>query len=54
MINECKECVFFWKEEDEIRPSCHFESRGWFDIPPCEEDDPEEPEDYSEYEEYEE
>ena len=34
----CDECNWFWKEDDEKYPSCHFEARCPGDIPPCEED----------------
>ena len=41
----CKDCVFCWKDEDEKYPSCKFEVRTAWDIPPCEyEDDYEEEE----------
>ena len=41
----CKDCVFCWKNEDEDYPSCKFEVRTVWDIPPCEyEDDYEEEE----------
>lgn len=32
----CKDCVFCWKDEDEDYPSCKFEVRTVWDIPPCE------------------
>lgn len=39
----CKDCVFCWRGEDEKYPSCKFEVRTAWDIPPCEyEDDYEE------------
>ena len=40
----CKDCVFCWRGEDEKYPSCKFEARTVWDIPPCE---------YEEHEEYE-
>ena len=41
----CKDCVFCRKDEDEKYPSCKFEVRTAWDIPPCEyEDDYEEEE----------
>ena len=35
----CKDCVFCWKDEDEKYPSCKFEVRTVWDIPPCEYED---------------
>ena len=35
----CKDCVFCWKDEDEDYPSCKFEVRTAWDIPPCEYED---------------
>jgi hypothetical protein len=32
----CKECAYFWKDEDERYPSCHYRSLGPFDPIPCE------------------
>ena len=32
----CKECPYFWKDEDERYPSCHYRSLGAFDPAPCE------------------
>ena len=38
---DCKNCPYYYKEDDEPRPVCHFvELRGepsWLDVPPCEE-----------------
>ena len=34
----CKDCPYFWKEEDESYPSCKWTIRCPGDIPPCEED----------------
>lgn len=35
---KCSDCCYFWKEEDENYPSCHWESRAPSDAPPCEEE----------------
>lgn len=35
----CKDCPYFWKEEDESYPSCKWTIRCPDDIPPCEEDE---------------
>lgn len=35
----CKDCPYFWKEEDESYPSCKWTIRCHGDIPPCEEDE---------------
>lgn len=32
----CSDCCYFWKDEDEEYPSCHWESRAPGDVPPCE------------------
>ena len=48
MSMNCVYCCYFWKEEDEDRPQCHWVSRCPDDFPPCEED-----EDYEEDEYYE-
>lgn len=44
----CKECCYWWKNEDEAYPGCKFEARCPGDLPPCEQDDYDEP-DYDEY-----
>lgn len=39
---ECKDCSYYWKDEDDNYPRCHFQAMhgdpSWLDIPPCEED----------------
>ena len=39
---ECKDCNYYWKDEDDKFPRCHFQAMhgdpSWLDIPPCEED----------------
>lgn len=46
----CKDCCFFWEDDDEKYPRCHFEERTCWDIPPCEYED--EYNDSTEYAEY--
>ncbi len=37
----CKDCPYFWREDDEDYPVCHYVSLGSWDPAPCEqEDDP--------------
>ena len=36
---ECKDCCYFWKEDGEPWPGCHWEERCPGDLAPCEEDD---------------
>lgn len=50
---ECKNCGYFWQEEHEERPTCHWQERCPGDIAPCEEDDYLEPEDDPELEDWE-
>lgn len=46
----CKECGYFWKNEDEDYPGCKFEPMCPGDLPPCEQDDYDYDEpDYDEY-----
>lgn len=35
----CRECPYFWTEDDEEYPSCHYESLGSWDPAPCEQPD---------------
>ena len=35
----CSDCCYYWKEEDELFPSCQWEARAPGEVPPCEEDD---------------
>ena len=42
----CKECPFYWKDDGERWGTCHFEIRAWYDVPPCEEEEPYEEEPY--------
>lgn len=37
----CKDCPYYWKEEWEKFPGCHFEERGPDDRAPCEYEDEE-------------
>ena len=39
----CAICGYFWKEDYEERPSCHWVSRCPDDFPPCEEEEYENP-----------
>ena len=32
----CKQCLYYWQEEGESFPRCHYESIGEFDPAPCE------------------
>lgn len=44
---QCKDCAYYWREEDEKWPRCHYESLGTFDPAPCEiEYEPDEEPDY--------
>lgn len=36
MNMNCKDCCYFWKEEDGERANCHWESRCPDDKAPCE------------------
>ena len=36
----CRECPYFWTEDDDEYPSCHFNSLGAWDPAPCEQSDP--------------
>lgn len=31
----CRECPYFWTEDDDEYPSCHYESLGSWDPAPC-------------------
>lgn len=33
---KCTECCYYWQDEDESRPRCHFEARCAGDLAPCE------------------
>ena len=33
---KCIECCYYWQDEDENRPHCHFEPRCAGDYAPCE------------------
>lgn len=33
---KCAECCYYWQDEDESRPRCHFEPRCSGDMAPCE------------------
>lgn len=35
----CKDCCYFWKDENEEYPGCHFVDRCPGDKAPCEEED---------------
>lgn len=35
----CRECAYFWTEDDDEYPSCHYESLGSWDPAPCEQPD---------------
>lgn len=35
----CPDCPYYWKNEDEDYPGCHFEARCPEDVAPCEESD---------------
>lgn len=35
----CKTCGYYWQDEDENFPRCHYESMGDFDPAPCEYED---------------
>lgn len=37
-VSPCKECPYFWKDEDEDWAQCHYNSLGAFDPAPCEEE----------------
>lgn len=32
---KCSDCCYFWKEEDESYPSCHWTPRALGDMAPC-------------------
>lgn len=36
---KCTECCYYWQDEDESRPRCHFEPHCAGDLAPCEYDD---------------
>lgn len=36
---KCEDCCFFWRDEDENHPYCHFESRWPDDKAPCDRED---------------
>lgn len=36
---KCADCPYFWKEDWEDHPQCHWVSRCPDDFPPCEEED---------------
>lgn len=36
---KCRDCPYFWQEDDEERPYCHYVSLGSWDPAPCEQDD---------------
>lgn len=36
---KCTECAYFWKEEGDSYPQCHFGEPSWLDIPPCEQEE---------------
>lgn len=35
----CKNCGYYWQEENEDFATCHFESVAVWDLAPCEYDD---------------
>lgn len=35
----CTDCCYYWKEETDNYPCCHWESRCPGDIPPCEDEE---------------
>lgn len=35
----CKCCAYYWQEDGENFPRCHYESMGGFDPAPCEIED---------------
>ena len=47
----CKDCAYYWKEENEERACCHWRSRCPDDFAPCEDEDFEENNDISPFEE---
>lgn len=48
----CKECSYFWKEDNKDLPTCHFEKVTSYDLAPCEYDDFEDDVDESFYDPY--
>ena len=36
---KCADCAYYWKEDYEDRPQCHWESRCPGDMAPCDEED---------------
>lgn len=34
---KCAECCYYWQNDDENRPCCHWEARCAGDMAPCEE-----------------
>lgn len=38
-MTECKDCCYYWKEDHEDYPHCHWCYRCPDDIPPCEYDE---------------
>ena len=48
---KCEECCYYWQDEDESRPRCHWEAKCGGDMAPCEYDTLEtadDPEDWKE------
>lgn len=39
---KCKDCAYYWQDDDDDFPQCHFEKLGEWDTAPCECDDSEE------------
>ena len=39
---KCVDCYYYWKNEDNEYPCCHWASRCPDDIPPCEDEEADE------------
>lgn len=46
---KCAECCYYWQDEDENRPRCHWEMRCPGDLAPCEYEDDEPQDDPDEW-----
>ena len=48
---KCEECCYYWQDEDESRPRCHWEACCPGDMAPCEYDTMETADDPEDWEE---
>ena len=45
---KCEECCYYWQDETENHPRCHWEVRCPGDLAPCEYEDDDDPDEWNE------